>query len=156
MIVYHSSAVVVDNPDIFHSRRYLDFGKGFYLTTIYEQAVRYAERFLRRGRTAWVNYYSLSFSFEDWKIKSFHSYDSEWLDFVSKCRSGNDSTDYDMVIGGIANDRVILTLDRYFAGELTQDQALGLLKFEKPNIQYCIRSEKMLNECLTYIKSEQL
>ena len=77
MIVYHSSAVVVDNPDIFHSRRYLDFGKGFYLTTIYEQAVRYAERFLRRGRTAWVNYYSLSFSFEDWKIKSFHSYDSE-------------------------------------------------------------------------------
>ncbi len=156
MIVYHSSAVVVDNPDIFHSRRYLDFGKGFYLTTIYEQAVRYAERFLRRGRTAWVNYYSLSFSFEDWKIKSFHSYDSEWLDFVSKCRSGNDSTDYDMIIGGIANDRVILTLDRYFAGELTQDQALGLLKFEKPNIQYCIRSEKMLNECLTYIKSEQL
>ena len=62
----------------------------------------------------------------------------------------------DMIIGGIANDRVILTLDRYFAGELTQDQALGLLKFEKPNIQYCIRSEKMLNECLTYIKSEQL
>ena len=102
MIVYHSSAVVVDAPDIFHSRRYLDFGKGFYLTTIYEQAVRYAERFLRRGRTAWVNYYS------------------------------------------------------FFAGELTQDQALGLLKFEKPNIQYCIRSEKMLNECLTYIKSEQL
>ena len=72
------------------------------------------------------------------------------------CRAGNDDTDYDMVVGGIANDKVILTLDRYFDGELTQEQALGLLKFEKPNIQYCIRSERMLRECLTYIASEQL
>ena len=61
-----------------------------------------------------------------------------------------------MVIGGIANDRVILTLDRYFTGEISQDEALGLLRFEKPNIQYCIRSEQMLRECLTFIESEQL
>ena len=61
-----------------------------------------------------------------------------------------------MVIGGIANDRVILTLDRYFSGEINQEEALGLLRFEKPNIQYCIRSEQMLRECLTYIKSEKI
>lgn len=84
------------------------------------------------------------------------SYDKEWLDFVSACRAGNDTSDYDMVVGGIANDRVILTLDRYFQGELTQEQALGLLKYEKPNIQYCIRSEQMLKQCLTFISSEQL
>jgi len=47
-------------------------------------------------------------------------------------------------------------LDRYFAGELSQEDALGLLKYEKPNIQYCIRSEKMLQECLTFIESKQL
>lgn len=156
MIMYHSSNVIVDNPDLSHSRRYLDFGKGFYLTTIYEQAIRYAERFLRRGRTAWLNTYLLSYKLDDWKIKRFYSYDAEWLDFVSMCRSGNDTNEYDLVIGGIANDRVILTLDRYFAGELTQEQALGLLKFEKPNIQYCIRSERMLKECMTYINSKQL
>ena len=61
-----------------------------------------------------------------------------------------------MVIGGIANDRVIITLDRYFIGEISQEEALGLLRFEKPNIQYCIRSERMLKECLTFIESEQL
>ena len=156
MILYHSSSEVVRCPDTAHSRLYLDFGKGFYLTSYYEQARRYAKRFLRRGREAWLNTYELIDNLEGWKILRFDSYDKAWLDFISKCRGGNDDTDYDMVIGGIANDRVILTLDRYFDGELTQEQALGLLKFEKPNIQYCIRSERMLKECLTYIKSEQL
>lgn len=156
MILYHSSSEIVQHPDIAHSRLYLDFGKGFYLTSIYEQARRYAQRFLRRGRTAWLNTYELLFNSDDWKTLRFESYDMQWLDFISACRAGTDTTDYDLVIGGIANDRVILTLDRYFAGELTQEQALGLLKYEKPNIQYCIRSEKILKECLTYIRSEQL
>ena len=86
----------------------------------------------------------------------FDTYDKNWLEFVAQCRDGNDVGDYDMIIGGIANNRVILTLDRYFAREISQEDALGLLKFEKPNIQYCIRSEKMLQECLTFIQSEQI
>lgn len=49
MKLYHSSNVVVEHPDILHSRKYLDFGRGFYLTSIYEQAVRYAQRFKRRA-----------------------------------------------------------------------------------------------------------
>ena len=156
MRLYHSSNMIVEHPDTQHSRRYLDFGRGFYLTSLHEQAVRYAQRFKRRGQSAWLNTYELSDNLESWNIKKFGSYDKEWLDFVSKCRSGEDVGNYDMVVGGIANDRVILTLDRYFTGEISQEETIGLLKFEKPNIQYCIRSEKMLNACLTYIKSEQL
>ena len=52
MKLYHSSTVKVENPDLDHSRDYLDFGKGFYLTSLREQAVLYAERFLLRGRPA--------------------------------------------------------------------------------------------------------
>lgn len=156
MRLYHSSSVVVSMPDTTHSRDYLDFGKGFYLTSIYNQAVRYAERFKRRGRDAWLNTYELSYQPADWKILTFEVYDAAWLEFVSACRAGNDVSDFDMVIGGIANDRVILTLDRYFAGEISQEEALGLLRFEKPNIQYCIRSGRMLNQCLTYIDSKKL
>ena len=92
----------------------------------------------------------------EWRVKHFESYDKEWLDFVAQCRDGKDAGNYDMVVGGIANDKVILTLDRYFIAEISQEEALGLLKFEKPNIQYCIRSERMLHECLKYLKSEQL
>ena len=67
-----------------------------------------------------------------------------------------DDSNYDIVIGGIANDKVIQTLDRYFDGELSEDETLGLLKYEKPNIQYCIRSQKMLDECLKHIESREL
>lgn len=83
-------------------------------------------------------------------------YDKDWLYFVANCRAGNDIFDFDLIIGGIANDRVIQTLDRYFDGELSEDETLGLLKYEQPNIQYCIRSQKMLDNCLKHIESRQL
>ena len=157
MKLYHSSNVIVESPDTLHSRNYLDFGRGFYLTSLHEQAVRYAQRFKRRGQQAWLSTYEFSIDDDSqWKIMKFDSYDEQWLDFVAQCRDGKDVGDYDMVIGGIANDRVILTLDRYFANEISQEEALGLLRFEKPNIQYCIRTERMLRECLTYINSEQV
>ena len=157
MKLYHSSNTVIEHPDTLHSRKYLDFGRGFYLTSLYDQAVRYAQRFKRRGQTAWRNIYELSDIAENqWNIKKFESYNKEWLDFVAQCRDGKDIGDFDMIIGGIANDKVIMTLDRYFFGEISEDETLGLLKFEKPNIQYCIRSEQMLQECLTYIESKHI
>ena len=167
MKVYHASSVIVENPDTIHSMEYLDFGQGFYITTIREQAEKYAQRFLRRGKPAWLNIYELSYNIDKWKLLHFDSYNSEWLDYVANCRIGKPVELYDMIIGGIANDRVILTLDRYFAGEiltldryfageLSKEQALGLLKYEKPNIQLCIRSQQMIDECLTYIESIKL
>ncbi len=156
MKLYHSSYVAVEKPDTIHSRDYLDFGKGFYLTSIHEQAVRYAQRFIRRQRDAWLNAYEFEFEPSEWKIVTFGSYDREWLDFVAKCRAGKDDTDFDLVRGGIADDKVIQTLDRYFDGELSENETLGLLKYEKPNIQYCIRSQKMLDVCLKHIESNRL
>lgn len=44
MIVYHGSNMVVENPDISHSTRALDFGNGFYVTTVREQAEKWAKR----------------------------------------------------------------------------------------------------------------
>jgi hypothetical protein len=146
----------VEHPDTAHSRKFLDFGEGFYVTTLYEQAFNYAQRFLRRNREAWVNIYELADDLSGWKILKFDSYSREWLEFVMKCRSGEPTEDYDMVIGGIANDKVIETLNLFFDRYISMEEALGRLRYEKPNIQFCIRSEKMLNECLTHIESKQL
>lgn len=40
MTVFHGSNVVVDHPDVRHSFRDLDFGRGFYVTTVRIQAER--------------------------------------------------------------------------------------------------------------------
>ena len=156
MKLYHSSNTLVATPDTVHSRDYLDFGKGFYLTSLHDQAIKYAQRFIRRQQNAWLNSYEFIFDPSEWKVLEFIAYDEAWLDFVSKCRAGEDETDYDIVIGGIANDKVIQTLDRYFEGELSVEETLGILKYEKPNNQYCIRSQKMLNECQKQIERQQL
>ena len=59
MKLYHASNITVEHPDTEHSRNYLDFGKGFYLTTIESQAVKYGNRFLRREEEAWLNVYEI-------------------------------------------------------------------------------------------------
>jgi hypothetical protein len=156
MKLYHSSTEVVKVPDINHSREYLDFGRGFYLTTIYEQAVKYAQRFIRRKKAACLNVYDFDFNPTDWNILIFDTYSREWLDFVVKCRGGLPTDNYDLVIGGIANDKVIETLNLFFDNILSTEETLGRLKYEKPNIQYCIRSQKMLDECLNFVQSVKL
>lgn len=44
MIVYHGSVEIIQKPDIEHSFRPLDFGKGFYVTTVKKQAEKWARR----------------------------------------------------------------------------------------------------------------
>ncbi len=75
--LYHASTMVIKKPDVLHSRDKLDFGKGFYLTAFREQAVRYAERFTRRGKEAFINEYELDEETPDFNIKSFPSYDEK-------------------------------------------------------------------------------
>ena len=157
MRLYHASTIVIEKPDVLHSRDKLDFGRGFYLTMFREQAIRYAERFTRRGREAFVNEYELDEETPDFNIKSFPSYDEEWLDYVAVCRKGGiPLPSYDAVSGGVANDKVFNTVDLYFAGVISKDEALGRLKYEKPNHQLCIQNGQMLDRHLHFIKAEKV
>lgn len=47
MKLYHASNCIIDTPDVYHSRDLLDFGKGFYLTSLTDQARKYSQRFLK-------------------------------------------------------------------------------------------------------------
>ena len=69
MRLYHASAVIVERPDVYHSREHLDFGRGFYLTVLRHQAEKYARRFLFRSGKAYINEYILT-SFRDSRGKS--------------------------------------------------------------------------------------
>lgn len=88
MEVYHASPKVVDHPDTKHSRDYLDFGPGFYVTKILNQAQKYGARFARRGKEAILNTYEMDNDFSELKVIEFKHYDEDWLDFVTECRTG--------------------------------------------------------------------
>ncbi len=59
MLLYHGSNIQVSNPQIIESDRRLDFGKGFYLTSSYEQAKHWADLTVkRRGNGKRTSLYS--------------------------------------------------------------------------------------------------
>ena len=155
MLVYHTSDQCFNAPDVRHSRDALDFGKGFYVTKLIEQAEKYANRFLKIDRDAYLNVFDYSPD-SDMKVKVFESYDEEWLDFVCKCRKGNDVyKQYDIIEGGVANDKVFQTVDLYMAGIYNKEQALQNLAYEKPNHQLCFITQKAIDRCLKFIEHKK-
>lgn len=146
MRLYHGSFVIVDQPDLTHSRSNVDFGKGFYTTPIYEQAEKWCGRFKRRGKDGIVSIYEFAeIGYEALKVLKFESYSEEWLDFILSCRRGQDDTDYDLVVGGVANDKVFNTVELYFDGLIDKKEAINRLRYEKPNLQMAFRTEKALS-----------
>ena len=98
MILYHGSYLAIENPDLLHSRPNLDFGKGFYLTSIREQAVKWCGKFVKRGKEGIISNYMFDEElFQRLKVLQFDSYSEDWLEFILTCRSGKDSSDYDAV-----------------------------------------------------------
>lgn len=157
MLVYHGSYCIIENPDITFSREKVDFGKGFYVTPLKSQAERWCEKFIRKSQTAYLNVYEFDESALNGtliRLKKFTSYDSEWLDYVFACRKGeNIYKQYDIVIGGIANDRIFATIDAYFSGYMSKEMALDKLRFEQPNAQICILSQDVLQRILKFKES---
>lgn len=156
MIVYHTSSLHLPHPDIAYSREGLDFGKGFYVTKLREQAESYSRRFSLRGKQAFLNIYELSADFVDVKYKKFEVYDNEWLDFIIANRAGEESDEYDIIEGGVANDKIFRTLDLFFSGDISKEEALGRLRYERPNNQICIMRQVLVDELLLFIKSERI
>lgn len=156
MIVYHGGGTVVTSPDLDHSRKAVDFGPGFYTTPIAAQAKSWAEKRKRKSGVAVVSMYELNEALiRDLSVLRFDSYSEEWLDFIVACRSLNDTTGWDVVFGGVANDKVFDTLEAFFDGFATKVQTIDKLRMEKPNMQICFRSGKALS-ALKFIGSENI
>ena len=70
MIVYHGSTEIINKSDVIHSKKYLDFCKGFYITTFENQAKKWAVRKgMRQEKPAIVNVYELSEEWDDYNIR---------------------------------------------------------------------------------------
>lgn len=157
MIVYHGSNIEVSCPDLAHSRSNVDFGVGFYTTPLKEQAAKWCQRFIRRNEAGIISRYQLDDNgFKALKVLQFDSYSEDWLNFILKCRRGIDQSDYDIVMGGVANDKVFNTVELYFDGLIDKNEAIKRLRYEKPNVQLALRSEKAIKKYLIFEGSEKI
>lgn len=149
MKLYHGSNVAVEYPKLLVSDRRLDFGTGFYLTSDFVQAMRWAElTSLRRGQgTPQVSCYDLDEElFANLDVLRFENASLEWLEYVGANRRGDaQANDYDVAVGPVANDNTMPVLRRYFSGVYTAEEALKRLLPQNLTDQYAFKTQKAIN-----------
>lgn len=157
MTLYHGSYKEITHPDIVHSRNNVDFGRGFYTTPLLEQAQKWSRKFKAKKKTAIISIYELDNSIlEKCKVQKFDYYSEEWLNFVLNCRRGQDNSDFDVVMGGVVNDKVFNTVELFFEGLIDKTEALKRLRYEKPNFQVAFRSQYAIDQYLKFKRSESI
>lgn len=149
MLLYHGSNIIVQNPQVIESDRRLDFGKGFYLTSSYEQASRWAELTVNRrgeGKPVVSVFEIDEFQLSELKVLHFNQAQKEWLEYVTLNRKNQNipNDDYDIVIGPAANDRTMPVISLYFAGIYDIEETLKRLMPQKLHDQYTFRTEAAL------------
>ena len=152
MILYHGSDIIVKNPDILHSQICLDFGSGFYVTSVKEQAERWAKRkgLLQGNEKGIVSIYEYTED-NNFKIKDFADDLETWIDFVCDCRNGSDSyKKYDLIKGKVANDKVFRVVDMYKQGIWDKERTIREIKVYETYDQFAFVTQKSIDSMLVY------
>ena len=153
MVLYHGSNVDVQSPKLMPQIRALDFGRGFYLTSNFEQAAKWARTsVLRRGDgVATVASFELDETMlSRLNVLRFDAPNAEGLRFVTRNRAEQiDDSGCEAVIGPVANDNTMPVLNLYFKGAYSEEEALKRLLPQRLSDQYAMKTDNALG-CLSF------
>lgn len=159
MILFHGTNTDIENIDLSRSLNHKDFGKGFYLTDSRETAIRMATKKARLfgGKATLIIYeFDESALHSDLKVKVFPEKATvEWFVFVDANRDRENKLpihDYDIIVGPIADDGVVVQITRYRENIYTAEQAAKGLQDKFLDQQYYFGSEKALR----YLKKSKV
>ncbi len=150
MTIYHGSTALVKKPKILDLDKPLDFGVGFYTTTSYEQAERWARTKMCREKVdiGFVSIYEFDYDTakDETIISKFETADMAWLNFVVNNRKGmRFDEDIDMHVGPVADDNVYQAVLFYESGVYDAEETIRRLKTEILQDQWTFHTEKMLS-----------
>jgi hypothetical protein len=146
LTLYHGSNTAFDAVDLSRPRDRRDFGRGFYTTTIKEQAEKWAaslfDRYAGDGKKVYVMEFTRS---ADLRAKEFDGLTLEWLEMVKENRvNGGLRHAYDIVKGPVADDNTMPTIALYVDGTLSAEAALVQLAYFKANDQISFHTERAI------------
>lgn len=152
MKIFHGSTVSVRRPSLHYGRKNTDFGKGFYATTDFDQAARWAHIKKVRSNSvhAVVSIYEIADDLlerEGLVIMRYNGATESWLNFVVENRKAKTPLhEYDIVLGPVANDKLYATISMYENGDLDVEAAIVQLKTHVLFNQVSFHSVKALGE----------
>ncbi|MCR4802782.1 MAG: DUF3990 domain-containing protein [Lachnospiraceae bacterium] len=159
MFLYHGSNTDIKEINLAMCRPHKDFGQGFYLTVMKEQAEKMANRVARiYGGSPILNIYEIDENFirnTNLNIKNFGTETSEeWARFVKNNRSReytdfsnpecNFDNKYDVVVGPIADDDMALLFRQFENGMLTFEKMLSGMIYKKTTNQYSFHTQEAI------------
>ena len=151
MKLYHGTNEDIASIDLTRGLRHKDFGKGFYLTPDKNTAIRMAQKKARLfgGHATLITYEMDDTALgSDLNVKIFPEKACvEWLVFVDANRDRKNVApihDYDIVIGPIADDGVVLQLTNFREGIYSPEQAAEQLQDRYLDQQYYFGTERAL------------
>lgn len=159
MRLYHGSNIVIDSINLAMCRPYKDFGRGFYLTDIKEQAEKMAVRVSKiYGGSPIVSTFEIQDGFrkiDGIKVKDFGlETTEEWAKFVMNNRNRtftnvkdtlcNKDNKYDIVIGPVADDNMALLFRQYENEIIDFKTLLAGMIYKKTSSQYSFHTEKSI------------
>ena len=151
MILYHGTNCDFTIIDLEKTKLYKDFGKGFYVTDIRQQACELAKTRSRIwGGAPVVQEYEFDetvLQSNSLRVLRFDKVCVEWAEFIYKNRSRytNFIHDYDIVIGPIADDGVAYLLNLYEEGLRTLEELAKELEYKNLNSQYCFLTKRAIS-----------
>ena len=150
--LYHGSNQTIEQIDLALCKPYKDFGRGFYLTDILQQALDMAYRRTRvvGSGIPTVTKYLFDEKFlrnGSLKVLSFEQPSKEWAKFIlaNRDRKSKFIHDYDVVIGPIADDGVAFQLQKFKDGGITLNELVKELTYKHLNHQYFFGTEKAIS-----------
>lgn len=156
MKLYHGSDTAILNIDLDKSKPFKDFGRGFYLSDQFEQAMEMAKQRVQQKYGIGTPVVT-TFEFDEsalvdgnLNVKMWKDYCIEWAEFVLRNRNRNLTHpwhNFDIVYGPIADDSVTFQLRRFQAGYLSMEQLIEELKYKKGiTFQYFFANEKAISK----------
>jgi len=147
MKLYHGSNQEFDNVNLSKSKDRRDFGKGFYTTTIKEQALQWGYNIYNRFGGDGIFLYEFDFLPSTYLIsKRFLEISDEWFDFILSNRNlGGIQHNYDYIQGPVANDKIYLTITGFIDGLYTREEAMQRLRYSRTNDQVSLHTEKAVS-----------
>jgi len=147
MILYHGSNIDFSVIDLSKSKDRRDFGKGFYTTTIKEQAQEWGYNMFNRLGGDGIFLYEFEFTpSAGLSSKRFMEITDEWFDFILANRThGSLQHNYDFVQGPVANDKTFLTITGFIDGLFSRDEAMQRLRYSKANDQLSLHTQKAVS-----------
>lgn len=159
MLLYHGSNTDIKSISLAMCRPYKDFGKGFYLTELKEQAAKMAARVSKiYGGKPIINIYEISDEFIEnttLNIRRFADAPSEeWARFVMNNRNRsftnhasaecNLDNKYDIVVGPVADDDMAMLFRQYQNELITFENLISGMTFRKTTNQYSFHTERAI------------